>query len=609
MERLRERLGRARPAALVVVLAACGSQAAAPPDSDDEVESAPAEVPVVEASPDVRLGDPAAAGERLELQLLGPRGEPLADARVLAFRDQDVLGEGRTDAEGWVRLGTLDGPGYLALVPKGQVPLHQPSTLAGVQRLRYPRGETVAGRLLVGDAPPEGPLEVTLRTSSQVGFYFPRSVHRALGSPPKGMTVLETRTDPQGRFRFEGLPAGARHVLSVESKPLSRPGPDLPSTALHVAGDHPDLLLRIVEGVTMYGGIHVKQGSPLDGHEVSLWVDGEEVSVPYSLETGVFSHRVRELPQRVELWVRHVETGRVERFAAFTEPLEDHLVHLGEFNLLGAQGIAVRLIDTEGRPVAGVELGDSKALTDEDGRAWIDPRYESWEVEAHKDGFTSGTRTRVDGLQVVEMIRLAHLDVRGSLQPPGSARHVRLRLESHGGVHDSSVYDLPQADTPLDAELDRMQGTDSSDLTRKGILLWWLASANGVRVRDVHPGHRLSLSVVDSRGHVILRRDLPPLEPGEHRKVSLDVEWEPVYLRVRFQDEEGTPIAGGLVLMDGEQLPGSSDGDGLFTTMGLFPTEVDLSLRHIDYDTVDRFDFDLASAPQPLTATLARRKP
>ncbi|MEZ6188078.1 MAG: carboxypeptidase regulatory-like domain-containing protein [Planctomycetota bacterium] len=280
------------------------------------------------------LSDPAEYP--LEGQVVGPEGEPVADAAVSLSYGAFALSAARSDGSGRFVLSAPGSDGTLVVAAEGYQPARLGLDLlrkqAGVVRLL--RGERGAlGGTVVDDA--ERPLAgVLVRATSGTGAF------------------LLCETDSFGRFGFEHLPAGPI-VLQVhrgELVPVTQQTAEVRARdvtevlvrvrargvlALRVHGNGqalPDVDVRLrAAGVTRFGNFEADASNQTGRSDAEGWVRFEVPPGGYHLRVAVDGED-------------HLASGAVE--AGVTTELE--------LDVLDRRSLSVHVTDPQGNPVPGV---------------------------------------------------------------------------------------------------------------------------------------------------------------------------------------------------------------------------------------------------------------
>ena len=78
----------------------------------------------------------------------------------------------------------------------------------------------------------------------------------------------------------------------------------------------------------------------------------------------------------------------------------------------------------------------------------------------------------------------------------------------------------------------------------------------------------MKLQVVDAFNRPFEEMEVPPLRPGERRRVSMEVETSRSSLTIRVSNERGEPVPGATVRV-GSRSAGTTSEDGMLVIPGL----------------------------------------
>ncbi len=373
------------------------------------------------------------AGGRVDLVLFpgsaifgtttGPRGEPIAEALILADAGNGYRTSARSDAGGRFELpGVMAGTYTLMARRDG----FAPGLLAGVAvgarsdveaGLRLGPAGRVIGRMLDADGKP-----LPGRVSA-----------RALGGAPVPRAlqdVLATEAGGDGRFALDGLPLGSAQVSIAGRGHASR------LVDVEVIAGTADLGDVILEtGVTLAGRVHTRSGQPIA--DARLWGYARRIDAPGQIEGTTDSDGTFVLAG--------LDEGRyslsVSALGYGGESLE---VEAGNQNvdIVLQQGASVvgQVVDEAGRPVTAfqVHAQPERTASRQSWGSWKD--VESDDGRFSVDDVTAGSFV----LQVTAPNRpaatLSHLVV-----APGATVDVgRVRLAA-GGIVRGVVVDVHDA--------------------------------------------------------------------------------------------------------------------------------------------------------------------
>lgn len=420
------------------------------------------------------------------------------------------------------------------------------------------------------------------------------------GDAPEAVSWTQAHT---GRFEVE-LPPGERATLLLVSK-------NRVACALPASGGSPTAVAwRLSPGLTLAGTVRAEDGVPFRDAEITVEAaKGHGLAVPLHIAPRWRSDGRGEFQVHGLRPGRHVVKVMAEGHIPVT--LEHVQVREGaenrvEAELLTAHFVTGRVVDGDGRPVAGVDVeadGWFSAITSQtkaDGAYRLGPfRWrERMTVSAGSPGL--GSTVRHDGVAAPReglMLVIRRHAVAGRLVDATTGAPVpKFRLTVSG--REAWEHDVEADDGAFRVPLALHRRADSIIVQATGYLPWFkrLTPPAGGRAgggdREEHnvgeialvPGRSLSGRVVD----------VHTSEPIRGARVSRDVAKHP-YGTWRMWLERGAVAA----------------GDGAFTLDGLPVEAVPIEIRAEGYETknvrlsptVSHLDFALRPvAPRPVVA-------
>lgn len=181
-----------------------------------------ARVETAHPSKSIAAGDASTAGARValaddahpralpqvEFELRSCSDLPLAGARTVLRRDEEVLGSKKCDASGMARFDAGDGRAKLIVIAKG-IPafVRDVSLTAGHQLIVLERGSAVSGRVRVAKEGSVADVELVLTSDRPLidDSDWPEAVRSALELESRDKLQLVTHTNESGQFEFTGL--------------------------------------------------------------------------------------------------------------------------------------------------------------------------------------------------------------------------------------------------------------------------------------------------------------------------------------------------------------------------------------------------------------------
>ncbi|MEO6711610.1 MAG: hypothetical protein ABI054_05470, partial [Planctomycetota bacterium] len=213
-----------------------------------------------------------AAAQQLELQLLDPEKHPVADARVVLFRDKDLLAQGTTDSAGLASFSPQQGKAQYAIAALGwEVARGELDLSPGRSTVTLVDDASIAGMATVDGSPAE-PFELQWRPDENNGGYgLPMSVYRAIRLPGTAgpITVAVTRAD--GSFLFRGIGADSKGALSWTAPYFLRGfEADAESRLFKLDAPRRDIVLDLVARCELQLRVVDPQGKPLPRASVKV---------------------------------------------------------------------------------------------------------------------------------------------------------------------------------------------------------------------------------------------------------------------------------------------------------------------------------------------------
>ncbi len=535
----------------------------------------PPEVARVESPPPVGVGvDQAATGAPAArhvvsgdvemVEVVDLAGAPVPQLHVFALAGGALVQHARTDAAGRVELRARSADELLLAEP-GAVPVRRrrDATVA-VQRLVFPSGRVVDGRVQLPPGPHE-PIVLCLEHDRR-GDWSNGLDERLLGQLDRlGIRDHLLRLEPaaDGAFRFAGLAADWTGALATDGAWTLRE----PSGRGCLDDANTLLLLQPVQGLLIeltapfvVSGRLLAGGAPAAGLTVSVVATQPGTAATLrSVDSGA-DGRFRigvPRPARGGAWRGELLVGSATGDNLLQQRIEatatDHCVDVGDLGVGRSLTIVVRGAD--GAPLAGAEArivttdGFFVAVTtDAQGRAalfGVPPRVAEASVVAHGHRLTM-VPLPDDGEVVVQLARGNGVDVQ-VVDPGGEpATGLRVRLEA-----DCMPFAAPGQATPTAGPFAREFPLDAQGR-------WQFA--------DLFPGVLLRLVVVDELDQEAGRTEVvvPPI--GRCDQVTIVVAARTFHCAGRVCDEQGRAVPRVHVHAEhGDQaLSARSDADGRF---------------------------------------------
>jgi hypothetical protein len=194
----------------------------------------------------------------MELIVVSADGVPVPEARLVIFRDQEILADAITDELGAAHFAAGLGVAEVAVFAESWPLVRAPVGLeAGQRRVTLPEGTTLGGWAFVNGTLPPEPIELhfeSLRIPDDIAS-LPQSVSARLRPLLIQRGNHYAITDAQGAFRFRGLSPDARGSISWDGpfflESASEQANTWDQTSLDIAALRSDLELRLDMGIEL----------------------------------------------------------------------------------------------------------------------------------------------------------------------------------------------------------------------------------------------------------------------------------------------------------------------------------------------------------------------
>jgi hypothetical protein len=609
-------------AALVVVLVARPRRSSdsrptegAPPaetDTSAPLLGPPAETPTIVG--DRRAAAAPATGAKLLLVVLEENGTPVPQADVIVFGEDELLARGETDTRGELPLDALDETPRAIIRPRERAPaLLELPAAEGRCEGRLPRGETLAGILVVDGAAPREPVTLTLTGDHPLLDYqdLPRDVRELLLANWERGTSLDGATRPDGGFAFAGLPDGRPWSIDLpDDLRAERVGPEGRIRAGDARFDRArtDLVIE-ARTLPLLIGRYVDRISrePIAGVSatVRLWSAGSTVDlgVAPSDEDGRFRKaltvatrdEVEAEPTKGELYVEP-PPSHDPRELVFEPPRGSRTVDLGEIELepagVGEYETHVIVEGARAVPAPGAHLSfaaDPAARivrTDETGAAVLRGREDWREVVIDALGFVTRHVDRPEDLAastpwtvVLERGQLVNVQVEAAAESP-SFRGLIVEFTSPAQLFDEDVSweRARRVGAAALGSVSRRSGGSRAEFR--------VDEHGRASVDALNAGIPIHVALRDSLGVEIHRVPEFVLAPEEWRELRHYVDSTLACFDGRVVDEQGIPIVGASVLINSPGGQGGfseSDEAGRFRFENVSATTFDANVRKWGY--------------------------
>ena len=393
---------------------------------------------------------PADAAPSLEIEVVDPLGNPVPGALVSVVLRSSSDPRGTSDERGRCRieLSAADAGAYVLPATLGRVTLQASSADHAASSLIHVPFELCDGRML--DIALGGPpLELTGRVVDEAGRAVPDAQVSCGGAggfiPPAGEIVFEspwmpeTRTDEQGAFTLAGLERAPQFVRVFTDGFLERRERVAPPPT---CTDGLDCTLVLRRGGMLSGRVDGSDGQPVTG--ALVFVEPLTRPTEWSARLAGYDERligfaaqvVTDENGRFELsgirpGKRRVWAIGASEVATVVLTLDALQPSTWEARLAPASGLALRVVDEQGKPCAGLRVRLRSGMEN-------DPHEWMRSVTTDEDGCVR-VADCVDGPTSVEILdpRMVELLARATYLHPGSEEHVivvRERASSAGIV-------------------------------------------------------------------------------------------------------------------------------------------------------------------------------
>ncbi len=497
---------------------------------------------------------------RLEVLVLDAANAPVVASSIVLFRGQEVLGDSQTDSRGIAKFAAGSGTAEYALLPPDWDLLYGELELsAGRRTLSLPDGSIIAGSVSIdGGAPPE-PLELSwIRTRLEGAVHsVPMSVMERLDGHDAKVLAPRAITDASGAFVFRGLPPKAAGSIRW-SGPYLIEGAHNEHDGRRVNVPEPksDLVLRLVTGLSLRLRVVDPTGAPLPKASVAVKRETKTANSSNSTTTGDHTGvdgRVERVfsPQPFDLLTVTVaeEDGGGSNAFEFHAPRVMHGVwDLGDLATLGTREVAVLVQDALGRPIPSAQA-----------YPWPEPSQRS----ADRSDATGRVTIKVN--QNDATIAVEAFEYQSARFPvPAEAREIvatlngvcTLEFEVPGMSDNENQLSVEvRGTTPIFVDEDsdgpqslRTLGGSMSSSSGDGTTTFECAAEKSghCRISGLLPAQPLQ-AALKSGTRIVSEVEIPPLAPGEHRKVELRFDEVGKNVRVRVLFPDGTPAQLALV--------------------------------------------------------------
>jgi len=478
----------------------------------------------------------------LEIVIAAADGTRIDGAKVASFRNGELLDSGSSGATGRVHFRSNPGPGEIALLAPGRALLRESLDLgAGVHTISLADGESIQGWIEVDGAPPRVPIALvwtSVGSSRDLFNSLPAAVREALsGTFADGLP--RTTTDIRGAFAFRGLNSGSFGTLEWEGPYWNNerlPGVEVRAARFSVP--QRDLRLSFSEGVELRLRVVDTEGAPVPRArvivETMLQAEGdaqEGIWTVFADDQGRAKFALPHAPlARVNACVSLPDGGGELRHELGVPDRERGAWEVGDLGIGGTRALLVSVRDTDAAPVDGASI-------------WAEP---SESLGAPQAGKGAGHyRLSLSPADTHVCVRAkGHLWARVALAPDQQQLEVVLerlcRIEIVPVGYQGQAGELR---VELLAAAPILAPQARSGWRRDESSVWMSADARGRWISaELNPDLALRARLHYHGARVLAEAMIEPLARGEHRRVELLVEAQPLELRVFVRDAAGAPL-------------------------------------------------------------------
>jgi len=538
----------------------------------------------------------AASPGELGLAFVDPDGAAIEGATWLAFRGGALLARGTSDAAGHAEIShdalgaaaNVNGEpaAELAARASGFAPVRRALDalepgVDGRRVVTLGAGAEISGTMRVDGGEPSE--RVLLSLGGEIALIDAEGLPpEARGPILRGRPVadgLTVRVEPDGSFRFRGLPEGwsgdlswgSSHAFaSAEPASLARPvagGVALDASAAAPAGGEPIRAVRVAAPLVglelelttlpyLFGRIADPETgeAPDERASVRVRVGGSSRGTS-AQDDGSFRFTYpRGLPSRVDVDVSAGASSAVAR-TSIEIPPGARRYDCGVLFLPTSIEVSYRVVDEAGEPIADARVEPvpgSDAIFQEvapEGVGVLNVPLRTRAIRAIAVGYaaTEAPLPPAGETLVIELVRGATLVV---TLPEGSFG--RSGDDATGARVFVTADEPPFEDaggptwTPEVGELGTERTTTGSSLELAG------ATDGRYELGGVRAGVAFTVAARDELGGLYDEREVAPLAPGETREIALDFELERHVVRGRVVGPDGEAVVGARVAVGGD---------------------------------------------------------
>ena len=430
-------------------------------------------------------------------------------------------------------------------------------------------------------------------------------VVRVDGGPPREPVSLQLRAkdgpvqdeqrvavDPDGRFRFERLPAGFQGNIEVPRR-YSVAQSDPRARFIPVEAPQDALVLDLERWPCLTGRLVSREdGQPVEdprlGASIS-WVEGGNMLTGAEFEDNArFFIMLVENKEIASASLRAWGSGLLGSFEFTREEIPPDL-DLGDLALTAGGIVHLIVLAPERSPVAGARVGAGTGgvpkETNSEGRITLEGVPPNATLEVLARGFDPrriAAPTSNDPLEVVleraNRLTIRILNAAGDPEPG-----VRLRVSAEAPLFVESKETISKFLVPQVPELGKIAGREGTEFS-----CMFVADERGmVELQSLLPGLPLVLHVEDELESEVREEFVAPLRGQEDRTLTIRLSRDPSVVQGLVEDQFGEPLdQAKVVLLGGDHgMTRVTGADGRFQFDRLYTEKAAMRIERRGYVT------------------------